>query len=84
MSVDLKKAEIRDWADKIERALEKKGIVPASERQRDAKGYLARIKSKADKPDAEPKPETDIKRSSGGSGRDGSGIKMPRPKEGRG
>lgn len=60
LSVDLKKAEIRDWADKIERALEKKGIVPASERQRDAKGYLARIKPKADKPDAEPKPATDI------------------------
>ena len=60
LSVDLKKSAIRDWADKIERALEKKGIVPASERQRDARGYLARIKSKADKPDAEPKPATDI------------------------
>lgn len=60
LSVDLKKSAIRDWADKVERALEKKGIVPASERQRDAKGYLARIKPKADKPDAEPKPATDV------------------------
>jgi ParB/RepB/Spo0J family partition protein len=46
LSVDLQKSEVRDWADKIERALEKKGYVPASERQRDSKGYLARIKPK--------------------------------------
>ena len=45
-SVDVNRSEIREWTDKIERALEKKGIVPASERQRDAKGYLARLKPK--------------------------------------
>ena len=47
LSVDLKKSEVRDWADKIERALEKKGYVPTSERLRDSKGYLARLKPKA-------------------------------------
>ena len=46
LSVDLQKSEVRDWADKIERALEKKGYVPVSERKRDSKGYLARIKPK--------------------------------------
>jgi hypothetical protein len=47
LSVDLQKSEVRELADKIERALEKKNIVKVSERMRGARHYLAKLKPKA-------------------------------------
>lgn len=53
LSVDLQKSEVRELADKIERALEKKNIVKVSERMRDAS--LAKLKPKTAREPSEAK-----------------------------
>jgi ParB/RepB/Spo0J family partition protein len=64
LSMDLQKPEIRNVADRIERALAAKGIVKASERMKDSGHYLRKLKpsreqseqSKVDK-EASPPPQ---------------------------